>query len=92
MDKVKINRKQLIQLLVEKRCIKCYGDSRLDIEFNKESLEITFHIICKNCNSFYIIKRPCNSEEELISFSVQIAQSTINDKGLVKVIGLNHQI
>ena len=73
------------QLLVQKKCIECYGDSKLDVEFNKEPLGIIFHITCKKCQSSFIIKKPCKSEEELEHFSMQIAESTLEDKGFVNV-------
>ena len=85
MEQIKVNREQVIQLLIKKKCIECYGDLRLEIEFNKESLEIIFRPICKKCNSFYMIKKPCKTEEELINFGMQIAESTIEDKGFVEV-------
>jgi len=84
MEQIKVNREQVIQLLFEKKCINCYGDLRLEIEFNKESLEIIFRPICKKCNTFYLIKRQCKTEEELINLGMHIAESTIEDKGFVK--------
>lgn len=80
-----ITKEQYIQLLVHKKCLKCNGDSRLQVEFDKESLEFKAIVICDKCKLFYPFKKHCKSEEELEDIYMQIAESTLEDKGFVNV-------
>jgi len=80
-----ITEEQKTQLLVHKKCLRCNGDSRLEVKFDKETLEFKAIVICDKCKVYYPFKQQCKSEEELEYLYMQVAKSTLEDKGFVKV-------
>lgn len=81
MGKIKLNRGQLVELLVNKKCIICNGDIYLNVEFDKEFLLITFHTTCKKCHNYLQIFKHCESIEQLEWAQFEIAKSTLEAKG-----------
>jgi len=83
MREIKLNRGQLKQLLVNKKCLLCEGDIILNVEFDKESLSITFHTTCKRCYYNLKVFKPCESIEQLEWAQFEIAKSTLEAKGCI---------
>ncbi len=83
MGQIKLNRGQLVQFLVNKKCLLCNGDVILNIEFNKPSLSITFHTTCKRCNYYFKIFKPCESIELLEWAQFEITKSAFEAKGYI---------
>lgn len=89
MPKLKLNRSQLRQALVNKKCIICKGDITLNIEFNNETLLIIFHTTCKQCGSYFKHLLSCKSIEQLEQAQFEIAKSTLETKGFISGWGYN---
>ena len=83
MGQIKLTRGQLVELLVNKKCLLCNGDVILNIEFDKPSLLITFHTTCRKCNFYFKVSKPCESIELLEWAQFEIAKSTLEAKGYV---------
>lgn len=83
MPKLKLNGRQLVQLLVNKKCLICDGDVVLNVEFNKPSLLITFHTTCNKCNNYLQIFKHCESIELLEWAQFEISKSTLEAKGYI---------
>lgn len=88
MGKIKLNRGQLVELLVNKKCIICNGDIYLNVEFDKEFLLITFHTTCKKCDCYLKHLLPCESIEQLERAQLVIAKSTLEAKGYISGVGV----
>jgi len=83
MGLIKLNRGQLKQLLVNKKCLLCNGDIILNIEFDKEFLLITFHTACKRCYFYLEVFKHYESIEQLEWAQFEIAKSTLEAKGFI---------
>ena len=83
MGQIKLTRGQLVELLVNKKCLLCEGDVILNVEFDKPSLLITFHTTCKRCGFYLKIFKSCESIELLEWAQFEIAKSTFEAKGYI---------
>lgn len=81
MGQINLNRSQLEQLLLNKKCILCEGDIILNVEFDKESLLITFHTTCNKCRCYFKHLLPCKSIKLLEQAHFEITKSTLEAKG-----------
>ncbi|MFW9969330.1 MAG: hypothetical protein ACFFDF_03955 [Candidatus Odinarchaeota archaeon] len=85
---MRINRKQLEQILVKKKCIFCDGNLILDIEYNSVDIKITFHFTCKKCGFNDSIESPIRSKEILEDAFSKLVDYNIKEKGFVRLQGV----